>query len=223
MSDLSFLVRGRSVDLVAMTARHAIQTTLGLGDEVLDLYRDQLVCVSDVDESHAAAWTEAISAQQNWFNPNKHRYASYLSNDGALVAAAGRGDWPSPWLASLVDTDRPDLVAARDADRLGDLLAGWMAPPVEAGAFAVSFIAYDLEDGVSRLPHGHWPAPEHEMLKGILWTIVLRAGDATAAQERAEEILVTRTRTQGLLVHPHMEGWTAVGAARPCESMEVEA
>ena len=44
-----------------------------------------------------------------------------------------------------------------------------------------------------------------------------------AAQERAEEILVTRTRTQGLLVHPHMEGWTAVGAARPCESLEVQA
>jgi hypothetical protein len=87
----------------------------------------------------------------------------------------------------------------------------------------VSFIAYDLEDGVSRLPHGHWPAPEHEMLQGILWTIVLRADDAVAARERAEEILVTRTRTQGLLVHPHMEGWTAVGAARPCESMEVQA
>ena len=39
----------------------------------------------------------------------------------------------------------------------------------------------------------------------------------TAARERAEEILVTRSRTEGLLVHPHMEGWTAVGAARPCE------
>jgi hypothetical protein len=61
------------------------------------------------------------------------------------------------------------------------------------------------------------------MLRGILWTIALRADDAVSAQARAEEILVTRTRTQGLLVHPHMEGWTAVGAARPCESMEVEA
>jgi hypothetical protein len=181
------------------------------------------VCVTGVDEAHATAWTEAMAAQQHWFNPNKHRFASYLSADGALAAARGRGDWPSPWLSALVDTDRPDLVAARESDRLGDLLAGWMAPPVEAGAFAVSFVAYDLEDGVSRLPHGDWPAPDHEMLQGILWTIVLRGADAAAAQERAEEILVTRTRTQGLLVHPHMEGWTAVGAARPCESMEVEA
>ena len=39
---------------------------------------------------------------------------------------------------------------------------------------------------------------------------------AEAARARAEEILVTRTRTDGMLVHPHMEGWTAVGAARPC-------
>lgn len=223
MSDLSFLVRGRSVDLVAMTARHALQTTLGLGDEVLDLYRDQLVCVAGVDQAHGAEWTAAIAARQHWFNPNKHRFASYLSADGALVAAAGKGDWPSPWLSALVDADRPDLVAARDNDRLGDLLAGWMAPPAEAGAFAVSFIAYDLEDGVSPLPHGDWPAPGHDMLQGILWTIVLRADDAVSASARAEEILVTRTRTQGLLVHPHMEGWTAVGAARPCESMEVQA
>ena len=99
-----------------------------------------------------------------------------------------------------------------------------MAPPVEAGAFAVSFIAYDLEDGVSPLPHGHWPKNDQEMLHGILWTLVLRAKDADAARERAEEILVTRSRTEGMLVHPHMEGWTAVGAARPCEpAAEVQA
>jgi hypothetical protein len=217
MSDLSFLVRGRSVDLVAMTARHALQTTLGLADEVIDLLRDQLVLVAAIDEAGAEEWTEAVSAQQNWFNPNKHHFASYLSSDGALAAARDQAAWPSPWLQQLVDTDRPDLVAARESGRAGDLLAGWMAPPVESGAYAVSFVAYDLEDGVSRLPHGLWPARDHEILQGVLWTIVLHAASADAARERAEEILVTRSRTDGLLVHPHMEGWTAVGAARPCE------
>lgn len=217
MSDLGFLVRGRSVDLVAMTAGRALRTTLGLGDEVVDLLRDQLVCIAGVEDSTAGDWTAAVHAHQHWFNPNKHRFASYLSSDGALAAVAGSGAWPSPWLRELVDTDRPDLMAARDAGALGDLLAGWMAPPVVSGAFAVSFIAYDLEDGVSRLPAGHWPGTEQQILQGVLWTLILRAPDAEAAKARAEEILVTRTRTDGMLVHPHMEGWMAVGAARPCE------
>lgn len=224
MSDLSFLVRGRSVDLVAMTARRALQTTLGLADEVVDLYRDQLVCIAGVEESAAADWTAAIGAHQHWFNPNKHRFASYLSADGALAAVRGQGTWPSPWLRALVDTDRPDLAASRDAGDPQDLLSGWIAPPAESGAFAVGFIAYDLEDGVSRLPAGHWPAPTHEKLEALLWTIVLRAEDADRARARAEEILVTRTRTHGMLVHPHMEGWMAVGRPRPCEpAAEVQA
>ncbi|RKZ13498.1 hypothetical protein DRQ53_03025 [bacterium] len=224
MSDLSFLVRGRSVDLVAMTARRALQTTLGLGDEVLDLMRDQLVCIAGVEDASAAEWSAAIASHQHWFNPNKHRFASFVSADGAFAAIKGNGDWPSPWLREIVDTDRPDLVAARESGKLEDLLAGWMAPPSEAGAFAVSFIAYDLEDGVSRLPVGHWPGSGYEFLQAVLWTIVLRAEDAAAARARAEELLVTRTRTSGMLVHPHMEGYTAVGAARPCKTTtEVQA
>ena len=224
MSDLSFLVRGRSVDLVAMTAGRALRTTLGLGEEVVDLFRDQLVCVADVDKSAAGAWTSAVLAHQHWFNPNKHRFASYLSSGGAVAAVAGSGTWPSPWLSELIDTDRPDLIASRDAGVPGDLLTGWMAPPPAPGAFAVSFIAYDLEDGVSRIPTGHWPGTKQDVLLGLLWTLILRAPDGETARGRAEEILVTRARTEGMLVHPHMEGWTAVGAARPCEpSAEVQA
>lgn len=99
-----------------------------------------------------------------------------------------------------------------------------MAPPAAAGAFAVSFMAYDLEDGVSRLPSGHWPGTGHDLLQAVLWTLVLRADSAEAASARAEEILVTRSRTEGMLVNPHMEGYTAVGAARPCEPVaEVQA
>jgi hypothetical protein len=224
MSDLGFLVRGRSVDLVAMSARKTLRDTMGLREEVLDLLRDQLVCVGGVADGEAAGWTAAIAAHQHWFNPNKHRFASYLTNEGAFAAVRGDGRWPSPWLQEMVDTDRPDLVAARDGGDEGDLLAGWMAPPAELGAFAVSFLAYDLEDGVSSLPAGHWPEAGADLLTGVLWTLVLRAGDADAARKRAEEILVTRTRTRGLLVHPHMEGFTPVGAARPCApATEVEA
>ena len=224
MSDLSFLVRGRSVDLVAMTARHALRTTLGLGDEVVDLFRDQLVCIADVDESSARDWTAAVAAHQHWFNPNKHRFASFLSAGGVFDAVRGRSEWPSPWLSAAVDSDRPDLAAAAASSPVKDLLGAWIAPPSASGAFAVAFMAYDLEDGVSRLPAGHWPARDHEILEAQLWTIVLRADDADRARTRAEEILVTRTRTRGLLVHPHMEGWMAVGRPRSCEpAAEVQA
>jgi hypothetical protein len=217
MSDLSFLVRGRSMDLVAMTARTALRSTLGLGDEIVELGRDDVVVVHDIEDAAGGDWTSAVGSHQHWFNPNKHRFAAFLSDGAAFEAIEGRGEWPSPWLSSLVDTDRPDLVAARDAGGIPDLLSAWMAPPAVSGAFAVGFVAYDLEDGVSRLPLGHWPDPGLKIATGVLWTLTLRAPDADRARARAEEILVTRTRTQGMLVHPHMEGWRAVGTPRPCD------
>lgn len=124
MSDLSFLVRGRSVDLVAMTARRTLQSTLGLGDEIVDLTRDQLVCISGIPDDSGAAWTEAIAAHQHWFNPNKHRFASFLSADGAFAAIAGKGSGPRPGCArSSTPTDR----TSRRRERRGRSRIYWGA------------------------------------------------------------------------------------------------
>lgn len=213
MSALAFLVRGRSVDLVAMTAFNTLRDTLGLGDEVLLLNRDDVFVIEGIDGDDAPAWVEACKSHQHWFNPNKHRFAACLAGDGALEAARSGTAWPDPWLERRVDTDRPDLVAA--ATDTGDPLAAWLGLGRHEGAFAVPLIAWDREDGVGSLPGTRWPDPERTRLRGVLWTLVLRAASAEAARDRADAIAVTRARRNGLLVHPHMQGHSTVGPARP--------
>ena len=211
MSALTFLVRGRSVDLVAMTAFNTLRDTLGLGDEIALLNRDDVFVIEGVDAASAPAWIEACTAHQHWFNPNKHRFAAALSADGALEAARSDGEWPHPWLTGLVRTDRPDLVAAGDVD--ADVLGAWLGLRASAEHFAVPLVAWDREDSIGALPGGHWPDGSATRLRAVLWTLVLRATSAEAASSRAEELAVTRARRQGLLVHPHMQGFAPVGPA----------
>ena len=212
MSSMVFLVRGRSVDLVAMTAFNTLRDTLGLGDEILLLNRDDVFVIEGVQPSDVPAWVEACKAHQHWFNPNKHRFAACLARDGAVEAARSGTAWPDPWLERRVDTDRPDLVAA--GPDAGDPLEDWLGLARHEGAFAVPLLAWDREDGIGSLPGAHWPDPERERLRGVLWTLVLGAASAEAARSRAEELAVTRARRQGLLVHPHMQGSSFVGPAR---------
>ncbi len=215
MSDLAFLVRGRSVDLVAMTAFNTFRDTLGLGDEIALLGRDDVYVIENVDEGDAPAWIEACTDHQHWFNPNKHRFAAVLAHDGALEAVRTEGTWPHPWLQRLIQTDRPDLVASQRA--IDDVLRAWLAVRPADGHYAVPLLAWDLEDGLSPLPGGHWPDGQRVRLRGVLWTLVLRADSVDAASARAEELAVTRARRKGLLVHPHMQGYAPIGPALALE------
>lgn len=204
MSALVFLVRGRGVDLVAMTARHALRETMGLGGEVVDLQRDDLVIVEGVREE--TGWLEAFTARQHWFNPNKHRYALARAKEGAFAAARG-GSWPQRWLERVVATDRPDLDPAVD-----DVFSAWLGLPAHAGCHAVPLAVYDRAEPIAPLA-GRWPQSGGHFLRATLWTLVLRLPEAEAAARRAAEIAITRRRGEGLLVNPHMEGWAMV--ARP--------
>jgi len=208
MSTLSFLVRGRSVDLVAMTAFNTFKNTLGLGDEIVGLLRDDLFAIEGIDESAAETWVAACQAQQHWFNPNKHRYAAFLATDGAVACVRDDGSWPEPWLQSMVSSDRPDLESA-DVE---DPRRAWIGVRPTTGAYAVPVVAWDREEGAGSLPGGDWPDGSLARIRGVVWTLVLRADRPEEASARAEGLVSTRARRQGLLVHPHMEGWTAWGA-----------
>jgi hypothetical protein len=215
MSALAFLVRGRSVDLVAMTALHALRDTLGLGDEVISLARDEMVVIEGVDLRSASEWTAGFTHQQHWFNPNKHRFAAFEVSEGALARARSEASaWPHPWVRALIETDRPDLVALQQAGRLADPLAAWLGAPAGPGHFAVPLAVWDRESAVDALPAGSWPDPACSRLRAVLWTLTLKADSATSAAARAEQLAVTRARRQGLLLNPHMEGFAAVGPAR---------
>ncbi len=220
MSAWVFLVRGRGVDLVAMTALHALRETMGLADEVQALHRDDLVSIEGAVSGTAEEWADSLTARQHWFNPNKHRYALYEAAMGAHAAAEGSTAWPEPWLRRRVASDRPELAARPPAV---DALAEWLELSGPQGLYAVPLLVYDRETGVRPLA-GRSPQPGVTHLRGVLWTLVLAGDDAGAVSRRAEDIALTRHRRQGLLVNPHMEGWAWVGAPRPLGPItEVEA
>lgn len=219
MSALAFLVRGRGVDLVAMTAARALRESMGLGDRLGALLRDDLFVLEDVDPSASVAWSRACTAHANWFNPNKHRFAMTTAEAGALAAADAKGDWPRPWLLAIAQTDRPDLSATARAD--ADPLSTWLATPSRSGDHVVSLAVWDREQASHRLPAGRWPAADARILPCVLWTLVLRAEDSAAAEALALEVAITRGRRHGMLVHPHMEGWAQVAPARPATAKEV--
>lgn len=216
MSAYAFLVRGRSVDLVSMSAAHALRVDLGVGDELVALHRDEVHLLEGIEGGDPGAWTDACTRHANWFNPNKHRFALCEAAEGGIEAARTGGPWPTPWLHRRVHTDRPDILAHSGG---ADALHEWLGLTPDDDAVAVTLAVWDRDEVDGRLPAGHWPEPSVATLPLVLWTLVLRSGDAAHAAARAEELAITRHRRQGLLVHPHMEGWARVA---PAVSREVE-
>ena len=222
MSALAYLVRGRGVDLVAMTALHALRDTLGLGDEVAGLTRDELVVIEGVEREDAPRWTAGFVAQQHWFNPNKHRYAAMEVEAGAWARVRGDAQqWPQPWVRALLESDRPDLAALREAQGADDPFGAWLDAPAGPGHFAVALAVWQRESAIDALPAGDWPEPACSRLRAVLWTITLKSGSASSAASRAEQLAVTRARRQGLLLNPHMEDFAAVGPARAAGAVSV--
>lgn len=209
MSELVLLVRRRGVDLVAMSALTALRGPCGLGDRLVALCRDDGYVLGLSGAFDAAAWERACVARADWFNPNKHRYALYEGQPGALDAARGVAAWPSPWLTRRLGSDRPDLAATAGRDEL----EAWLALPAQPSTTRHSLLAWQCDDAVAALPHGHWPDAATGLVRLTLWTLQLRAGSPDDAARLAEEAAITRTRERGLLVHPHMQGWVWLQAA----------
>jgi len=207
---IAFLVRHRTVDLVGMSALHALRTDMGFGEEIIGLRRDDFFAIEGRDAEASRAWTDACLAQAHWYNPNKHRFACYAATAGAIATATKSSDWPREWLGELFESDRPDLL---DGQHSG--LRDWIrTPEVPVEATSMALAAWDREVGVRALPHGRWPNADVQLLRGHLWTLHVLVDDEARARSLAESVAVTTSRSQGLLIHPHVEGWAAVGSAR---------
>lgn len=79
------------------------------------------------------------------------------------------------------------------------------------GRWVAQVLVTDAEDGAAqgmlaalqgRLGYGDRVTG---LLRGVLWTLELDCDGAEQARRLAEEIAVTRTRTQGLLMNPHYQ------------------
>jgi hypothetical protein len=75
-----------------------------------------------------------------------------------------------------------------------------------------SIVSWDRETGLCGLPASPlWPSVRDvNVLRAQLWSAQVRAESAGAARRLVEEFTVTQSRRQGLLVHPHIEGWRSV-------------
>jgi hypothetical protein len=213
MSGYAFFVCHRTVDLVALSAAHALRESLGLGDRLLALRRDDVFVLEGMPQGADGAWAEACAAQAAWFNPNTHRHAFFRTAPGALAAARDGSSWPRPWIGGLVVSDRSDLASPG----VSCDLAAWLAlSPCDDG-YAVSIAAWDAEDSVHGLPRGRWPVSGVSVLPLQLWTLALRAEGPQAAEDLALEHALTRARDRGLLIHPHVQRWALVAPAAPLQ------
>jgi hypothetical protein len=210
MSAYAFLVRGRSTDLVAMTAAQSLRSHFAHEGELVSLMRDDVHLLEGVEGSDPGQWTDACTSHAHWFNPNKHRFALVEAAPGGISAARRAVAWPTPWLKMRLHTDRPDILASGEPR---DALSEWLAQSETPGTTAVSLAVWEHDESGGTLPAGRWPRPEAQYLHLVLWTLVLRSGDVAAGIARAEELAITRHRRHGVLVHPHMQGWARVAPA----------
>jgi hypothetical protein len=211
VSAVALLVRHRTVDLVAMTAAHALRSELGLGAELVALTRDDVYVIEGEALGAPEAWSRPCTERAHWFNPNKHRHALFEAAPGAVEAVRNGTGFPRPWLGRVVSTDRSDLPSATDGGRGPDVnrrgLSRWLALPPRPGVHAVAIASWDLDQAVTSLPPGPWPHPRAQLVRLQLWGLAVAGKDAETATARASEVAVTRRREQGLLIHPHVEGW----------------
>lgn len=199
MSAAVFVVRHRTVDLIAMSALRALRVELGVGDDLVSLSRDDAYAL---DGAVADIPATLCLGQAHWFNPNKHRHGWFSAPGSVPAALRDGGTWPQEWLSTLQSTDRPDLL-----DRTGVTWEDWVAAP--DGSRPVSLVTWDLERPVTAAP---W-SDDVRVAKLQLWTLGFASGVSDPV-DLARRCAVTTGRREGLLVNPHMEGWSFVDPAR---------
>ena len=83
----------------------------------------------------------------------------------------------------------------------------------ENGVWPVEVLVTDAEEAEARdieqALHERLGYAEQvaSVAQGVLWTMKLAAPDPGAAAQLAEQITVTQTRAEGLLVNPHFQAW----------------
>jgi hypothetical protein len=198
-SQTTLLTCHKGIDLHAQTAVKVMRDRLAGGQRLLGLHRGEFHTFWGKDRQDLTA--SRLLQMGRCYNPNKHRYGHFvLAGDlepwyaGQHACRGGRlpADWPGEPLGS-------DL--ACPAASLYDQLLGGPPPP---GGTAVDVCTFALGEG-------------GPLLEGVIWRLVIEDGDADAT-EVADDLIVARSRRQGLLVNPHMQGWLVEqcrGADRP--------
>ncbi len=187
MVDVELLVRLRIPDVVALTARNALQRRMGYADTLADLQRADYwkLTLNVASPEDALALATDLAENTNLFvNPNKHSYTVAVvprELRAAAATTAHRSSAPSsgPFEVRVLITS-PDDAGGQQACQA---LQG-------------------------RLGYGDKVA---DVRKGTLWTLFISTAHAEQARCIAEEMTITRRIDRGLLLNPHYqecEIWT---------------
>ena len=189
MTQTTLLTAHKGVDLHAASALLVMRDRLEGGARLANLLRCELHTYWD---NPAGVTVQRLLDTGRYFNPNKHHYGVFeFAGEGQawFDCADCRGaDLPSGWPGRLLETD----LGETGPELYQRLLGGGPA----SGHSAVDILSFELgQDG--------------PVLSGVLWRLVL-TGDPADAREVGHQLAVARSRKQGLLINPHMEGWLAV-------------
>ena len=179
---IQLLIARKAADATALTAREAIQTLLGYGDVLVELYRRQLLELElrgDELEPLSAAVEAYLERTVTFWNPNRERCWVRIAGPGRRAWEGGRGMAARP--CGEPDLERPDL----------DHLLVWSRDPAAAPP-----------DLPRSLGGARWTRVAQGDLYSFAWG---GESDESKRVRLLEGVAVAQSRGRGLLVQPHYQ------------------
>jgi hypothetical protein len=173
--DIELLVRLKTADTVALTAKNTLQRDLGYESALLDVLREErwVIQVQAEDVQTAEKLGREFAATRIFVNPNKQTCTLRAVESGQAKPSSQKQDEGEPCEIGVIVSYYRDgkAVSARDALRH----------------------TYGYGDRIV------------DVKRGVLWKLLLRAQSLDSARKMAEEIALTSSMDRGLLANPHSQ------------------
>ena len=172
---IELLVRLKTADTVALTAKNTLRRDLGYESALLDVRREErwVIQVQTEDMQTAEKLGREFSATRIFVNPNKQTYTLRVAESGQAKPSPQKQDEGEPYEVGVIVGYYRDgkAVSARDALRH----------------------TYGYGDRIV------------DVERGVLWKLLLSAQSLDSARKMAEGIALTSGMDRGLLANPHSQ------------------
>lgn len=206
------------IDLVAQTAWITLREKLGYGDELLGLRRFSywdMETGANGGEGMMDEVEQVITLDSTFTNQNKHLYRLMMTDkSGNIEVSRGTLSFEH----GFSDKRRPDSA------RADGTLAGHQgkSPPDDSVSGCYTVYSLIREKGQLReeaytdrlnkkLNHGMVRVIE----AGEVWSIKVVADAEEKAVRLVKDMLITRSRREGLLINPHYQDYRIINIYRP--------
>jgi hypothetical protein len=177
---IELLVRLKTADTVALTAKNTLQRDMGYESVLLDVRREErwIIQVQAEDLQTAEKFGREFAATRIFVNPNKQTCALKVAESGQAKLSAQKQDEEEPYEVGVIVSYYRDgkAVSARDALRHTYGYGGRIG---------------DVE-------------------RGVLWKLLLNAQSLDSARKTAEDIALTSSMNSGLLANFHSQTYVVL-------------